>query len=239
MASPKSEVIGRCCLIACERDPILTTDGRTDVRAYSVQESEKKGGSYIYKYIMIIPLTVHYCSTYNKGFFDNAIFNFQLNSIENLLKCLTRQRSIFFFFCSYYKGICKFFKCQQFILAPFQNKPFDHSWFLNSILDHNFSPLGPILLRHLMCGNLEASFYAMSRLQRIFMKIRVLTVFSLCLAQSCLEFSKRIVALNQVPMSYVKVIADPSVKSFSQSYFFFHWAYMHYFTHICWIRDVK
>lgn len=42
MASPKSEVIGRCCLIACERDPILTTDGRTDVRAYSVQESEKK-----------------------------------------------------------------------------------------------------------------------------------------------------------------------------------------------------
>lgn len=68
MASPKSEVIGRCCLIACERDPILTTDGRTDVRAYSVQESEKKGGSYIYKYIMIIPLTVHYCSTYNKGF---------------------------------------------------------------------------------------------------------------------------------------------------------------------------
>lgn len=98
MASPKSEVIGRCCLIACERDPILTTDGRTDVRAYSVQESEKKGGSYIYKYIMIIPLTVHYCSTYNKGFFDNAIFNFQLNSIENLLKCLTRQRSIFFSF---------------------------------------------------------------------------------------------------------------------------------------------
>lgn len=46
------------------------------------------------------------------------------------------------------------------------------------------------------------------------MKIRVLTVFSLCLAQFCLEFTKRIVALNQVPMSYVKVIADPSVKSF-------------------------
>lgn len=71
------------------------------------------------------------------------------------------------------------------------------------------------------------------------MKIRVLTVFSLCLAQFCLEFTKRIVALNQVPMSYVKVIADPSVKSFSQSYFFFHWAYMHNSTHICWIRDVK
>lgn len=128
MASPKSEVIGRCCLIACERDPILTTDGRTDVRAYSVQESEKKGGSYIYKYIMIIPLTVHYCSTYNKGFFDNAIFNFQLNSIENPLKCLTRQRSIFSL-CNINKGICKFFKYQSFILAQFQNMPFDHSWF--------------------------------------------------------------------------------------------------------------
>ncbi|XP_062614240.1 NAD-dependent protein deacylase sirtuin-6-like [Saccostrea cucullata] len=37
-----NEVIGRCCLLNCDREPILVTDGRTDVRAYCVDKNEQK-----------------------------------------------------------------------------------------------------------------------------------------------------------------------------------------------------
>ncbi|XP_048764192.1 NAD-dependent protein deacetylase Sirt6-like [Ostrea edulis] len=37
------DVMGHCCFIECKRDPLLITDGRTDVRAYCVDKCEQKG----------------------------------------------------------------------------------------------------------------------------------------------------------------------------------------------------